>query len=68
MAPVDVGDCEMPKYQSKEEWYKEDIYLTNPCKGMLEPAGAVAKEEKGVRDILKECESLLNRKTNVHSL
>ena len=61
-------DCEKPDYNCDEEWYNPDIYLTTVGKDMFNKTSQSSKEELDFRTMMKDCDGLISRKTNVLTL
>ena len=59
---------ERPEYSCDEEWFNPDIYLTSVGKDMFMKTVQSSKEELEFKGLFKDCEALLNRKTNVLTL
>jgi hypothetical protein len=66
---IDDGDDEGLEYKCEEEWYSPDIYLTTSvAKEKFQKAQQSSKEEIDIKAALKECEIMLQKKTNVLTL
>ena len=65
---IDTGNDENIEYKVTEDWFTPEIYQGNPGKGMFIASTQSAKEESGLKDVFRDCENLLNRKTNVLTL
>ena len=66
---IDDGDDEGLEYKCEEEWYSPDIYLTTSvAKEKFQKAQQSSKEEIYIKAALKECEIMLQKKTNVLTL
>lgn len=61
-------DVEKPEYSCDEEWFNPDIYLTTIGKDMFMKAPKTTKEEMDFKAIMRECDNLITRKTNVLTL
>eukprot|EP00347_Sterkiella_histriomuscorum_P012651 403367751 len=65
---LDDGGDQNVEYKVTEDWFTPEIFLSNPGKNMFQTAPQTTKEEQSLRDALRDCDSLLNRKTNVLTL
>ena len=65
---IDIQDAQGVEYKCKEDWFTPEIYLANPGKTLFHTTNSTQKDEQSLKDVLKDCENLLNRKTNVLTL
>ena len=66
---IDDQDGDFPEYNCDEEWYSPDIYLTTTInRDTFAKTQQSTKEELDLKNLLKDCDSLLARKTSVLTL
>ena len=65
---IEDGDADKVQYNCDEEWYNPDIYLTTVGKDMFNKTSQSSKEELDFKNLLRDCETLITRKTNVLTL
>ena len=65
--PIDEN-VEKPEYACDEEWYNPDIYLTTVGKDLFLKTSQSSKEELDFKQLFKDSDVLLSRKTNVLTL
>ena len=66
---IEEGDSDNLQYTCDEEWYSPDIYLTSTvAKDTFNKTSQSSKEELEFKNLMKDCETLFTRKTNVLTL
>ncbi|TNV83917.1 hypothetical protein FGO68_gene7340 [Halteria grandinella] len=61
-------DDDKPEYTCDEEWFSPDIYLTTVGKDLFQKTTQSSKEEIEFKNLIKDCDSFLTRKTNLLTL
>ena len=66
---IDEADNDNLQYNCDEEWFNPDIYLTSTvAKDTFNKSSQSSKEELDFKNLMKDCDMLYSRKTNVLTL
>jgi hypothetical protein len=66
---IDEADNDNLQYHCDEEWYNPDIYLTSTvAKDTFNKTSQSSKEELDFKNLINDCSTLFQRKTNVLTL